>query len=101
MKSINIPLCHISLITILFSATSVQSQDFTQYVQPLSGTAPATTIAAKKHAEAGSEKNANTIPAVTLPFAMTQWTAQTRLQKKCIPPYFYNDSMITGFRATH
>lgn len=102
MKSINIPLCHISLITILFSATSVQSQDFTQYVQPLSGTAPATTIAAKKHAEAGSEKNANTIPAVTLPFAMTQWTAQTRTtEKKCIPPYFYNDSMITGFRATH
>lgn len=102
MKSFNIPLCHIPLITILFSATPVQSQDFTKYVQPLSGTAPATTIAAKKHAEAGSEKNANTIPAVTLPFAMTQWTAQTRTtEKKCIPPYFYNDSMITGFRATH
>ncbi len=102
MKSFNIPLCHIFLVTILFSATPVQSQDFTKYVQPLSGTAPATTIAAKKHAEAGSEKNANTIPAVTLPFAMTQWTAQTRTtEKKCIPPYFYNDSMITGFRATH
>jgi predicted alpha-1,2-mannosidase len=81
---------------------SVYSQDLVQYVQPLSGTAPSTTMAAQKHSEAGSEKNANTIPAVGLPFGMTQWTPQTRTtETKCIPPYFYKDSLINGFRGTH
>ncbi|GAB3026119.1 GH92 family glycosyl hydrolase [Niabella terrae] len=79
-----------------------RAQQFLDYVQPLSGTAAATTPAALKHSEAGSEKNANTIPAVTLPFAMTQWTPETRLtENKCVPPYYYRDSFLTGFRATH
>ena len=81
---------------------SSSAQNLLQYVQPLAGTASSTTTAALKHSEAGSEKNANTIPAVTLPFAMTQWTPQTRLtEKKCIPPYFYKDSLLNGFRGTH
>ncbi|MBP8244023.1 MAG: glycoside hydrolase family 92 protein, partial [Chitinophagaceae bacterium] len=79
------------------------AQSLVQYVQPWSGTAPSTTISALKHSEAGStEKNANTIPAATLPFAMTQWTAQTRTTEvKCQPPYFYRDSLFSGIRATH
>lgn len=78
------------------------TQNLVQYVQPLSGTAPSTTISALKHSEAGSEKNANTIPAVCLPFGMTQWTAQTRFtENKCIPPYNYSDSLFSGFRGTH
>jgi predicted alpha-1,2-mannosidase len=78
------------------------SQHLIQYVQPLSGTASSTTQAALKHSEAGSEQNANTIPAVTLPFAMTQWVAQTRTgEAKCIPPYFYKDTLLSGFRGTH
>jgi predicted alpha-1,2-mannosidase len=78
------------------------AQNLIRYVQPLSGTASSTTIAALKHSEAGSEQNANTIPAVTLPFAMTQFTPQTRVtENKCIPPYFYKDSLFTGVRATH
>lgn len=78
------------------------AQNLLQYVQPLAGTASSTTIAALKHSEAGSEKNANTIPAVTLPFAMTQWTPQTKLtENKCVPPYFYKDSLLSGFRGTH
>ena len=81
---------------------SSSAQNLLQYVQPLAGTAPSTTTAALKHSEAGSEKNANTIPAVTLPFAMTQWTPQTRLtENKCVPPYFYKDSLLSGFRGTH
>jgi predicted alpha-1,2-mannosidase len=102
MKSINNPVFYLLFLISVFPVASALSQDLTQYVQPLSGTAPATTVAAKKHSEAGSEKNANTIPSVSLPFAMTQWTAQTRTsEKKCIPPYYYNDSLVTGFRATH
>src|SRR5690242_11523741 len=92
------------LIILLFTSLPVMmhGQNLLQYVQPLSGTAPSTTMAAQKHSEAGSEKNANTIPAVGLPFGMTQWTPQTRASEtKCIPPYFYTDSLINGFRGTH
>ncbi|MEI6948096.1 GH92 family glycosyl hydrolase [Paraflavisolibacter sp. H34] len=79
------------------------AQSLLPYVQPMSGTAGSTTPAAEKHSEAGgTEKNANTIPAVGYPFGMTQWTPQTRLtENKCIPPYFYKDSMLNGFRGTH
>ncbi len=78
------------------------SQSLIQYVEPLSGTASSTTASALKHSEAGSEGNANTIPSVGLPFAMTQWTPQTRTtENKCIPPYFYKDSLLSGFRGTH
>lgn len=87
---------------LIVSTAHVYSQDLVKYVQPLSGTAPSTTTAAQKHSEAGSEKNANTIPAVGVPFGMTQWTPQTRTSEtKCIPPYFYKDSLINGFRGTH
>jgi len=80
-----------------------QAQSLTRYVQPLSGTAASTTISARKHSEAGSkESNANTIPAVGVPFGMTQWVAQTRTTEvKCQPPYYYKDSLLSGFRGTH
>lgn len=81
---------------------SVRAQSLTGLVQPLSGTAGSTTASALRHSEAGSEKNANTIPSVGLPLAMTQWTPQTRrTENKCIPPYYYADSAFTGFRGTH
>src|ERR1044072_2011159 len=77
-----------SVVSII-TGGSANSQDLVKYVQPLSGTAPSTTTAAQKHSEAGSEKNANTIPAVGVPFGMTQWTPQTRTSEtKCIPPHF-------------
>ncbi|WP_295771295.1 GH92 family glycosyl hydrolase [uncultured Mucilaginibacter sp.] len=77
------------------------AQNLVEYVQPLSGTAPSTTPSSKKHGS-GTELNANTIPAVTLPFGMTQWTPETqRSENKCVPPYRYNDSKISGFRASH
>ena len=86
----------------IHSCGQIWSQHRIKYIQPLAGTAPSTTITAIKHSEAGNEKNANTIPSVTLPFAMTQWTPQTRLtEKKCIPPYFYKDSVLSGFRGSH
>jgi len=93
-----IPTC----VTLALSTQHVAAQNLMQYIQPLSGTAPSTTPAALKHSEDGSEKNANTIPAVGLPFAMTQWTPQTRTTEvKCLPPYFYKDSILSGFRGTH
>ncbi|GGH74881.1 alpha-1 2-mannosidase [Filimonas zeae] len=83
------------------SPAAAQQPVLWKYVQPMAGTAGSTTPAAMKHGE-GTEKNANTIPAVGYPFAMTQWTPQTQLTElKCVPPYFYKDSVFTGFRGTH
>ena len=78
-----------------------QSENRVRYVQPLSGTAASTVAATLLHSS-GTEHNANTIPAVCLPFGMTQWTAQTRTTEiKCQPPYLYKDSLLSGFRGTH
>lgn len=80
---------------------TVSAQELTKYIQPFSGTAAATTPAALKHG-AGLELNANTIPAVTAPFAMTQWTPQTQAtENKCVAPYYYKDHVFSGIRASH
>ncbi|SFS39209.1 alpha-1,2-mannosidase, putative [Mucilaginibacter polytrichastri] len=97
------PLSHLFTVAIIFTATSLLAQQtaLVHYVQPLAGTAPSTTAAALKHGN-GTELNANTIPAVGLPFGMTQWTPQTQSsENKCVPPYFYKDNMFSGFRGTH
>lgn len=92
----------VALIILQNGLSGLNAQNLIRFVQPLSGTAPSTTAAALKHSEGGTEKNANTIPAVGLPFAMTQWTPQTRTTEvKCQPPYFYKDNMLSGFRGTH
>jgi predicted alpha-1,2-mannosidase len=101
LKTNRVKLFFISLFYLIFSGNSM-SQGLVQYVQPLSGTAASTTISALKHNEAGTEQNANTIPAVGLPFGMTQWVPQTRAKEtKCIPPYYYKDNQLSGFRGTH
>ena len=89
---------------ILFSMLSYNStgQDLLRYVDPLIGTAPAKTISSERHSESGSENKGQTFPAVGRPFGMTQWTPETRTTEiKCISPYYYNDSEITGFRGSH
>jgi predicted alpha-1,2-mannosidase len=93
-------------VTILLTTLSTgilhaQTKSLLPYVQPLTGTANSTTSAALKHGE-GTERLANTIPAVGVPFAMTQWTPQTRTsEQKCLAPYYYKDEKLTGFRGTH
>ncbi|MFD2144041.1 hypothetical protein [Mucilaginibacter antarcticus] len=72
-----------------------------RYVDPYVGTAPSTTLSTKKHS-GGTEQRANTIPAVCTPFGMTQWTPQTqRTEAKCLPPYLYKDTLMSGFRGAH
>ena len=71
------------------------------YVNPIIGTAPAQTISALKHGS-GVESFSQVVPFVTVPFGMTNWTPQTRdTEKKCVAPYYYNDSLIQGFRGSH
>ena len=75
--------------------------DWTQYVNPLIGTAKTTTIAGLRHG-GGSEHNAQVQPSVTVPFGMTNWSPQTNnTEKKCTSAYYYKDSVITGFRGSH
>ena len=81
---------------------AVFAQSPLQSVDPLIGTAPATTESASRHSEAGSELKGQTYPAVGRPFGMTQWTPETRTtEAKCIVPYYYNDRYLTGFRGSH
>ena len=71
-------------------------------VDPLIGTAVATTPSAIKHSVSGSELRGQNYPAVGVPHGMTQWTPETQATElKCKPPYYYEDSVITGFRGTH
>ena len=50
----------------------------------------------------GTAKDGQTFPAAGVPFAMTDWTPQTRDgETKCIAPYYSNDTRIQGFRGSH
>lgn len=42
-----------------------------------------------------------TMPLVTTPFGMTNWTAQTRQNRISVSSYAYEDSAIEGFIGTH
>jgi predicted alpha-1,2-mannosidase len=100
-KPMRIILNGICGILLAASSFTAGAQNLVQYVQPMAGTAAATTKAALKHGS-GLELNANTIPAVTTPFAMTQWTPQTKAtENKCIAPYYYKDDVFLGFRGSH
>ncbi len=78
-----------------------EKKDPVDFVNPMIGTAPSNTISALKHGS-GTENNAQVIPEVTVPFGMTNWTPQTRsTETKCVSPYYYNDTLISGFRGSH
>ncbi len=90
------------LLFLFFVPLTCLAQQPIRYVDPLVGTAPATTESARKHSEASSELKGQTFPAVGRPFGMTQWTPETRrTELKCISPYYYTDKYITGFRGSH
>jgi putative alpha-1,2-mannosidase len=89
----------LSILLLLFDFLLSAQSPF-QYVNPLIGTAPATTESAKRHG-AGTEEKGQTYPATGRPFGMTQWTPETRTtEEKCVSPYYYNDKYITGFRGS-
>jgi predicted alpha-1,2-mannosidase len=50
----------------------------------------------------GTSADGQTFPATGVPFAMTQWTPQTRAgEVKCVVPYYVADTRIQGFRGSH
>ena len=70
-------------------------------INTMVGTAPANTKTAGLFGK-GSEEHGQTLPAVLTPNGQTFWTPQTRdTEKKCVAPYYYTDSLLQGFRASH
>jgi len=50
----------------------------------------------------GTSNEGQTYPVVGVPFGMTGWTPETRgTEAKCVSPYYYDDTKITGFRGSH
>ncbi|MCR4957288.1 MAG: GH92 family glycosyl hydrolase [Prevotella sp.] len=65
------------------------------------GTAPANTKTAGLFGK-GSEEHGQTLPAVLVPNGQTFWTPQTQAtEKKCVAPYYYQDTLFQGIRASH
>lgn len=74
---------------------------YVDFVDPLIGSAPFTSPNTLKHS-INKENNSQVVPYVTAPFAMTNWTAETKSEEtKCVAPYYYTDSVIQGFRGSH
>ncbi|MBD0724114.1 hypothetical protein B6A10_02875 [Flavobacterium sp. L1I52] len=93
----------VSFVVFNFSCSiKPKKSDYAVLVNPLIGTAPSTTVSALQHGEDEKENNAQVVPYVTVPFGMTNWTPQTKAtETKCIAPYYYTDTKISGFRGSH
>lgn len=96
------------VLILAFSLCKPKFQEKTQrltaidHIDPLIGTAVASTPSAIKHSVSGSELRGQTYPAVGVPHGMTQWAPQTQAtEKKCLPPYYFENQEIQGFRGTH
>lgn len=89
------------VVFVFLSCNQNESKNPLQYVDIFIGTGKANTASAKER-EGAQENNGQTIPAVTAPFGMTQWTPQINAtEEKCIAPYYPGSQVIQGFRATH
>ena len=78
------------LSAILGSCLHLGAQpDVTSYVNPLIGT------------QRSAIGYGGTMPFVTPPFGMTDWTPQTRQNKISVVSYNYDDKTISGFIGTH
>jgi len=80
-----------ALAVIAVSALSAAGaeKDAVSYVNPLVGTQRSTI------------GYGGTMPFVTPPFGMTNWTPQTRQNKISVVSYNYDDTTISGFIGTH
>lgn len=75
------------MIAAVLSFDCCSEESLSDYVNPFIGTA---------------EKNAGAVaPFTGLPYAMTKFTPQTHQNSICVPAYFYEDTGITGFLASH
>ncbi|MEO6290733.1 MAG: GH92 family glycosyl hydrolase, partial [Ginsengibacter sp.] len=94
MRKTSILVCFfLSLLSNCFSQRTVSTKQEVDYINPLIGTAAT-----------GFEKGLDgggTMPSVGPPFAMTNFVAQTGENFMSRMNYFYEDSSIIGFLASH
>jgi predicted alpha-1,2-mannosidase len=76
-------------VFVLAPATEAQQHDAVSWVNPYIGTGE------------GKIGYGGTMPFVTPPFGMTNWTAQTRQNRVSVTSYKYEDTHIQGFIGTH
>src|SRR6476620_10483326 len=74
---------------VLSAVAYAEDRDAVSYVNPLIGT------------QSSAIGYGGTMPFVTAPFGMTDWTPQTRQNKISVTSYNYDDSTISGFIGTH
>src|ERR1700736_2224641 len=78
------------LVSSLFANFAFAAErDAVSYVNPLIGT------------QKSAIGYGGTMPFVSPPFGMTNWTPQTRQNKISVTSYNYGDSTISGFMGTH
>src|SRR3569832_1591373 len=70
-------------------AAAAADKDAVSYVNPLVGT------------QRSAIGYGGTMPFVTPPFGMTNWTSQTRQNKISVVSYNYDDTNISGFIGAH
>lgn len=81
-----LPICSLLLF---MCALCARAQDALQWVDPHIGT------------DSGPIGYGGTMPFVTPPFGMTDWTPQTRQNRLSVVSYKYDDATISGFMGTH
>lgn len=91
----------LSTMFVFFSCAHEESKNPIEYVDIFIGTGKADTESVKERPGA-KEEYGQTIPAITEPFGMTQWTPQiSSSEEKCIAPFYMGLQVLQGFRATH
>jgi len=94
-------LSFIIAVFILLDCIQDAKKNYIQHVDLLIGTSSSKDQGTKQINSSGRNYG-QTIPAVTAPFAMTQWTPQTHSsEKKCLSPFYGDSPTLQGFRATH
>ena len=68
---------------------------------PSSGETPVAWVNPYIGTAGGGSEYGGTMPLVTTPFGMTNWTPQTRQNRISVSSYAYEDSAISGFIGTH
>ena len=83
---------HTAFLLLLFSCGVVFAQSSHRADDPYSLVDP----------RIGTAHDGQTYPVVGMPFGMTGWTPETQpTENKCLSPYYYKDSKLTGFRGSH
>ena len=81
------PFCLLLAVTVVSACVASGAKSLIGYVNPMIGTA--------------KQNQGALCPFVGRPGAMTKFTPQTHPDAVCTMPYFYEDSLVSGFLASH